>query len=576
MFGMVGQMMHTRRSHRSSRRTAVISLLALALLAACGDDGDSPRTATATPLRTPTGTVVPATATATAVATHTAVATNTAPAVPTNTATVPPTATPSATALPSDTPTPEATPTATSSVPNPLLEGPVTGGSGAPFVQGTLFDLGEVGYQQAEYFVTGTASAFVNLGELGSDGVWSVERGEQAGYRTRIVVYRPIEAARFNGTVVVEWLNVSGGLDAAPDWTSMHTELIREGYVWVGVSAQRVGIEGGGGAFNLSLKAIDPVRYASLHHPGDSFCYDIYSQIGRALRAPRGVDPLGGLQPDRVLAVGESQSAIRMVTYVNGVHPVSRVYDGFLIHSRGGGGSPLSQAPQAPITVGVPTLIRTDLTVPVLTFQTETDLFGLASLPSRQDDGPLFRLWEVAGTSHVDTYGLVVGFTDRGGDPMAAKVLTDVSKPIPGFIECNGPINSGYQHFVLKAAIDALNTWVRDGVTPPIAPRMNTGGDPVGFLLDRFGNVTGGIRTPVVDVPIATLSGLGQSGGTFCGLTGSTLPFSGNLLAELYPTHAGYVAAVAAATDAAVEAGFIRPADAPLIKTAAEQSAIGG
>jgi hypothetical protein len=546
---------------------AVVALLALTLLAACGDDNDSPRTSTPTPVRTPTGTVQAPTATATAIATETA--------APTNTATTPSTATPSATALPSDTPTPIPTPTARMDVPNPLIEGPVTGGNGAPFVQGTLFDLGEVGYQQAEYFVTGTASAFVNTAEFSSDGVWAVERGEQAGYRTRIVVYRPIEAARFNGTVVVEWLNVSGGLDAAPDWTSMHTELIREGYVWVGVSAQRVGIEGGGGAFNLSLKAIDPVRYASLHHPGDSFSYDIFSQIGQALRTPDGPDPLGGLPRERLIAIGESQSAIRMVTYVNAIHPVSGIYQGFLIHSRGGGGSPLSQAPQASITVPAPSFIRTDLLEPVLTFQTETDLFGLSSLPSRQDDGPLFRLWEVAGTSHVDTYGLIVGFTDRGGDPRAAELVIE-SKPIPGFIECNGPINSGYQHFVLKAAIDALNTWVRDGVAPPMAPRMDTGGNPVGFLLDRFGNVTGGIRTPIVDVPIATLSGLGQSGGTFCGLTGSTLPFSGNLLAELYPTHAGYVAAVEAATDAAVEAGFIRPADAPLIKTAAEQSAIGG
>ena len=44
---------------------------------------------------------------------------------------------------------------------------------------------------------------------------------------------------KFNGTVVVEWLNVSGGVDAAPDWTFAHTELIREGYAWVGVSAQK-------------------------------------------------------------------------------------------------------------------------------------------------------------------------------------------------------------------------------------------------------------------------------------------------------------------------------------------------
>ena len=59
-----------------------------------------------------------------------------------------------------------------------------------------------------------------------------------------------------------------------------------------------------------------------------------------------GIDPLGGLQLERLIAAGESQSAFRLVTYVNAIHPLADVYDGFLIHSRGGGGAPLSQAPQ--------------------------------------------------------------------------------------------------------------------------------------------------------------------------------------------------------------------------------------
>ena len=53
---------------------------------------------------------------------------------------------------------------------------------------------------------------------------------------------RPIDRHRFNGTVVVEWLNVTGGADAGTDWMLGHNELIREGFVWVGVSAQKVGI----------------------------------------------------------------------------------------------------------------------------------------------------------------------------------------------------------------------------------------------------------------------------------------------------------------------------------------------
>jgi len=44
--------------------------------------------------------------------------------------------------------------------------------------------------------------------------------------------------------VIVEWLNVSGGVDAAPDWIQGHVELIRDGFAWIGVSAQFVGVEG--------------------------------------------------------------------------------------------------------------------------------------------------------------------------------------------------------------------------------------------------------------------------------------------------------------------------------------------
>ena len=132
-------------------------------------------------------------------------------------------------------------------VPCPTVEGPITGGKGSPWIQSTSFDLSRVGYSQQEYFISGDARAYTNVGVLDSDGVWGAEPASSEAYKTRILVYRPIDPQNFNGTVAVEWLNVSGGLDAAPDWTMAHVELIREGYAWVGVSAQFVGVEGDGG-----------------------------------------------------------------------------------------------------------------------------------------------------------------------------------------------------------------------------------------------------------------------------------------------------------------------------------------
>ena len=125
-------------------------------------------------------------------------------------------------------------------VPAATLQGPV---SGSPVLVSTFFSLPGVGYEQAEYFVTGTASAYVNSNELQANGRWRVQADEQAQYRTRIVVNRPSDPAVFNGTVIVEWLNVSAGFDSAPDWGMLHTELIRSGYAWVGVSAQQVGVD---------------------------------------------------------------------------------------------------------------------------------------------------------------------------------------------------------------------------------------------------------------------------------------------------------------------------------------------
>src|SRR6185295_9490539 len=138
------------------------------------------------------------------------------------------------------------------------------------------------------------------------------------------------------------------------------------------------GVEGGPsllGTPATPLKTVDPARYGNLSHPGDSFSYDIYSQAGQAIRHPSGPDPLDGLGAKRLIACGESQSAFRMSTYVDAIHPDAQVYDGFLIHSRSGAFSaPLSEAPQPVIAVPGAVRIRSDIDVPVLTFETETDL----------------------------------------------------------------------------------------------------------------------------------------------------------------------------------------------------------
>ncbi|WP_323186757.1 alpha/beta hydrolase domain-containing protein [Streptomyces sp. NBC_00878] len=123
-----------------------------------------------------------------------------------------------------------------------------------------------------------------------------------------------------------------------------------------------------------------------------------------------------------------------------------------------------------------------------------------------------------------------------------------------------------------------MNRWATTGVPPAKAPRLtvDTSGSAPALVLDAHGNVEGGVRTPSVDAPVATLSGLSQSGASFCFLFGTTTPFSAEKLAALYPTHATFVAKWSAVTARGVATGFIRPADAAELVRAAGQSGIGG
>jgi hypothetical protein len=434
----------------------------------------------------------------------------------------------------------------------------------SPFVAGTNFDLTTVGYVQAEYALSGRACAYGR-----TPGGIAVT--EEADFSTRLLVFRPAEDSAFNGTVWVEWLNVSGGLDAAPSWVYSHTEAIRRGAAWVGVSAQQIGVMGGTsvlGMSGLALVEIDPARYGELSHPGDRFSYDIYAQASSAVRLTTDTI-LEGLAVERVLAIGESQSAFRLTTYVNDIDPIAPVHDGFLVHARGGNSAPLHDdgdpthsAPSEPVK------FRSDLRVPVLCVQSETDLMSLNYLAARQEDDDSFVLWEIAGAAHADVYTFVAGAIDTGSPPFDE--LAVAWKPVR---DCAGmhfdfPVNAGPQHYLLNAAVWHLDRWVRDGTRPPSSPRLVVRDGA--FVVDDYGNVLGGARTPHVDAPTAVLSGFGNGGNPVAFLAGSTTPFEHEKVRDLYGTRIGYLERFAAATDEAVAAGFVLTDDVAEINAIAE------
>lgn len=415
----------------------------------------------------------------------------------------------------------------------------------------TNVDLAAAGYVEEEFFFSGQANRY----QLPAMQTGSVASGGYA-YTSRMLVRRPAAPGKFNGKVVVEWLNVTSGYNLDALWQSSSEMFMREGYAYVGVSAQRVGVH----QANTGLVSWGPARYATLDVTAagtvtdDSLSYDVYAQAAKAIGSPpsSGVDPLGNLRKQRVLfAAGVSQSEGRLVAYYNGIEPLHRLFDGYYLF------------------LGTGSKLRTDVDTKALKINTENDVLLLREGAARQDDSALLRTWEIAGASHV-SYGstLVRGpLLARDGLPSSS---TACDRPALSRISPGPVLDMGYEH---------LTRWVERDVAPPTAPRLvlstvGAGSSPSVAERDARGNANGGIRLPDHAVPTATNTGL-NSGSGFCTLFGSHEPFDATTLATLYPTHAAYVAAVRSAAQQSEAAGFMSRRAADAVIAAAEASSIG-
>jgi hypothetical protein len=373
---------------------------------------------------------------------------------------------------------------------------------------GASKNIGDYDYAEDEFFITGTSPA----------------------YTSRIVVHRPKDAAKFTGTVFMEWYNVTGGIDIAPLWTLSRDYMMRAGHVHVGVSAQATGAN--------ALKTYDAQRYAMINHPGDTAANAIFAQAGMAIRSQSEM-LLGHCMPVRgLIAVGQSQSSAMLLTYLTNAHPKDKMYDGFLLHTNPTGATPTSN-PDVPVF----------------------SIFSMTEADGKLVSQPNMLEWEVAGCTHNDYW-----LTTRGADEQGS--ATSIR------IECANPMNNFPSFWAYDTVLDQLHHWVRGGVRPPSAP-------PVEAVMDHDGNVQGGMRLPDIDVPIATYtkSNTAKTASDIlssfaCGLSGSVVQFTPDRLLQLYPTHDDYVQKYTQAADKAVAAGFMLPSDRDIAVDQAKKAPI--
>jgi hypothetical protein len=412
-------------------------------------------------------------------------------------------------------------------------------------------DLKKIGYVEEEFLVSGTANVY-DWPEPGP----AVVRTPNAPYTTRVIVRRPANRAKFSGVVAVEMLNPSNLFDLNLGWTIHHKQFVRDGDAWVGITAKPVAI--------AALKNFDPARYAKLswanplplddpkncstvardsdRETENGLVWDMNTQTGAWLRSNDKTNPFlyGGANAVRFLyAWGYSQTGSYLYTYVNAIHPLDvkangkPMFDAYLV-AMASAPTPIQQC-AAPIPAGDSRRFLRNVGVPVERVMSQSDyLRSMAARRPDSDQAPdLYRNYEIAGAGHATQDEL--NFAAQPSDIEKAK------RPVPP-MECNEGVRSRFPSSLPFNAIFAnLDLWVRKGIAPPHAENIRVENNAP--VLDAAGNVTGGIRTPYVDVPTSTWFG-NSTGASFCMIAGHEAAFDHARLKTLYASHAAYVDAV--------------------------------
>lgn len=475
--------------------------------------------------------------------------------------------------------------------PVPTVEGPLASTAesypfGAANNQEVPQDLKKLGYDEEEFLVSGTSNVYT----WPAAGPAQV-RTPDAPYTTRVLVRKPAKGQKFSGNVVVEMLNPSNLFDLNIGWAMAQEQIVANGDAWVGITAKPIAVQ--------ALKNFDPERYASLSFANplaltdplncatvaadssrtteNGLIWDIYSQVGAWLKSSDPTNPLTYGSPtsrvEHAYGFGYSQTGGFLVNYINGVHPLvvesdgKPIYDAYIVAVAGGafaGAYPMNQCEPSPPATDARRQFK-DVGVPIMRIMSQSDyLFGIGSRRADSDTpGDLYRHYEMAGAGHATPDELT--FSASSADIIAA------GRAVPP-ASCNeGPRSRFPSSIFVNAALRNLDLWVRDGIAPPRAePILVRDGAPV---LDEFGNVQGGLRSPFLDAPTSTWYGT-ATGASFCFIAGYERPLPEDVVNGLYGNHGDYLNAVKSSVRGLESQAFLTDYDARQLLTEAAQSNI--
>ena len=231
---------------------------------------------------------------------------------------------------------------------------------------------------------------------------------------------------------------------------------------------------------------------------------------------------------------GYSQTGGYLYDYINAIHPldVARngghpIYDGYIVAVAGAGfvGSvPINQCEDIPHP-GEPPLQFSNVGVPVIHVMSQSDYLFALTVRRPDSDAPAdrYRHYEMAGAAHATPDEL--NFSAAPADIIKAGVAVP---PMNCGESGEFPRSRFPSHIFFDAMLRNLDLWVRYGIRPPHAhpiATQTTGTPPTTTgMVDKFGNVEGGLRSPYLDVPTSTWFG-STPGGSFCFIAGHEEPF---------------------------------------------------
>jgi hypothetical protein len=458
---------------------------------------------------------------------------------------------------------------------------------GIPFNGNALarhpLDLRALAYDEHEYFLSGRANVYDAV--PGEDFATTILR--EGAYTTRILLRKPSDPRRWNGTVVVEVVNMTGfsaraGFDYPGVWANNWREITHRGMAYVGITSKP-------NVFD-SLRRFDARRYAGLKmdnplpaaqqvcgtSPDDAnydpnlsrrnengLVFDAFTQLAMLLRSRSPANPLAGAA-QHVYLTGLSQSAGYVKTYLRFIVPRteatgSRAYDGYRIEGASGS-APINQCAAGPVP-GDPQPAIPDRGVPLIELHSAADY--MRDLP-RRPDSPWYRRWEVAATFHDDEWSFEYGLPNL--QTLRKSLPDDV--PLGPAPRCPAgyPPDPPYQD-VYDSSLRALDQWVRHGTPAPMVPYLQLSGGKT--VADAFGNSKGGLQLPATSVPVASYRTEYFEPQADCS---HKIPLTHAQLQRLYANHEDYVKKLDDALQALVRERLLTPEDAADELAAASKS----